>query len=47
MIQRGTVCVIRRAWIDGVCEDLIMPLAADRQWTYPEWQGCFSYLGDL
>ena len=21
MIQRGTVCVLRQAWIDGVCEE--------------------------
>ena len=43
MIERGTVCVLRRAWIDGVCEELIMPLADQR--SYREWQGCFSYLG--
>ena len=43
MIQRGTVCVLRQAWIDGVCEELIMPLNDQR--AYREWAGCFSYIG--
>jgi hypothetical protein len=43
-MQRGTICVVRKAWIDGVCEELIMPLVDQGQ--YREWSGCFSYLGD-
>ena len=43
-MERGTICVLRWAWIDGVCEEAIMPL--NDQWTYKEWSGCFSYLGD-
>jgi hypothetical protein len=43
MIERGTVCVLRQACIDGVSEELIMPLNDQR--AYREWAGCFSYIG--
>ena len=43
-MEKGTICVIRQAWIDGVCEELLLPLVD--QWQYREWLGCFSYLGD-
>jgi len=42
-MKKGEICVIRMAWIDGVCEELIMPLA--NQASYKEWVGCFSYIG--
>jgi len=45
MIEQGTICVLRKAWIDGVCEELIMPLADQN--SYKEWAGCFSYIKTL
>lgn len=45
MLERGTICVIRAVWVNGSCVEQIMPLPQDRQWTYKEWAGCFSYVG--
>ena len=45
MIEQGTICVLRKAWIDGECELLIMPLADQK--SYKEWTGCFSYIKPL
>jgi hypothetical protein len=45
MIEQGTICVLRKAWIDGECEILVMPLAD--QLSYKEWTGCFSYIKPL
>jgi hypothetical protein len=44
MIERGEICVMRKAWIDGQCEELVMPL--NNQAQYQEWNGCFSWVGD-
>ena len=41
MIEQGTICVLRKTWIDGSCELLVMPLADQK--SYKEWTGCFSY----
>jgi hypothetical protein len=42
MIQDREICVVRKATIDGVSEELTMPL--DNQRNYKEFSGCFSYL---